>query len=303
MTKLLDLPEVFHLFLEQADLVDKKLLLMVSGGVDSVVLLNVALKVCNPINLCVFHLNHNTRVDSEADSNFVQNICSVNKIKFYSHTLVPLDKGETGGSSENDWRKARKIYSIKAAQDFGAQKILTAHHATDLVETMIFRITKGCGPNGLSPFETSTKPFWQIPKKEIIQYAESQKIKWREDATNNNIVHERNLIRHEVLPALRQITPNLEKVFVRESKIFADIDQFIEDSTPPSDQPLPLMDFLALPKTLQSSWLLQIAGTTISQSELQDCLRWLENEPAGNSQKPIGNKTLVIKNKQITLQK
>jgi len=289
----------FKQFLKTQNLENQKLLLMVSGGVDSMVLLHVARQVVKGENLAVFHLNHNVRAEAKSDANFVQNCCSKNDIKFYLETLNTDE--EKPNSQESLWRKARQQLSFEAAQDFDAQRILTAHHATDLAETMIFRLTKGCGPGGLAPFDVSTKPFWQIPKTEIIEYAKFHKLEWREDPTNQNLDAERNLIRHKVLPTLRTITPNLEKVFTRESQTFAEIDDYLVTQAQAQlvSGTLALADFLALHPALQKECLRQTAQSVPSQSELDDCLKWLLNEPKGHSTKNLGNTALTIKAQNI----
>lgn len=287
--------KVFTKFLEDQNLVNQRLLLMVSGGVDSMVLLDVARKVIDKKNILVFHLDHNFRDSSSDDAIFVQNICSKMSIEFQTEKL-----GEnTLSNQENNGRKARKKYSQIAAEKFGAVRILTAHHATDLVETMIFRLTKGCGVDGLSPFDTTTKPFWQIPKSELIKYAKAQRIEWHEDLSNNDVSFERNLIRKEVLPVLRKITPNLEKVFVRESQIFSETQKFITKSMDTNHQQIALETFHDLPKTLQQEWLRKIAKKTPSASEIEDALRWLNNHPEGNSHKAVGGTELFINHGKI----
>jgi tRNA(Ile)-lysidine synthase len=329
MNKKPSIIEFFKIFLQEYRLVDNKILLMVSGGVDSMVLLDVALKSLPATQVAVFHLNHNTRVESDADEIFVQKICSKNNIKFYSKTLPSCQRGIEGdliknnpsqppfdkGGAEAHWRKKRQELSFKAANDFGAAKILTAHHATDLVETMIFRLTKGAGPAGLSPFDTSTKPFWNISKQVLLEYAQEHQLEWQEDNSNLNTKFERNLIRHEVLPVLRKITPNLESVFVRESETFSQVQSFLNSFflssrwEEPEEgflknvlkrQSIKLFDFLELPAALQNELLRTIASKNPSQSELADCLKWLKNKPEGNSQKEIGGTKLQILKKNLT---
>ena len=282
------LHKTFQEFLETEGLVQKKVLLMVSGGVDSMVLLDVAQKTVNCEQLAVFHLDHKIRSNSQEDFIFVQNICSVLGINFYGKTL-PLNSG-----SEAKWRTARQKYSSEVSEEFGADRILTGHHATDLVETMIFRLSKGAGPNGLSPFNIHTKPFWKVPKSELISYAEENNLEWHTDPTNEDTKYRRNLIRKEILPALREITPNLEKVFVQESQLFDEVDQFLQKSTPSLTEPLPLIEFLALEPAIQKTWLRRMSGTLPSLSEIEDCLRWLHGKPEGKSQKKMGLKTLTI---------
>lgn len=265
------------------------------------VLLDVASKVLSTDQISVFHLDHGLRNESKENEIFVQNICSTLEIKYYTKKLSAVPKANT----ESNWRKSRQTLSAQAAQDFGATRILTAHHATDLVETIIFRLTKGAGPAGLSPFDTSTKPFWEVPKEALLKYAQDHNLEWREDVTNQETKHERNLIRHEVLPHLRKITPNLEKVFVKEAEIFGEVQDFIKTElqhrcqTELKARSIPLSKFLNLPPILQKEFLRKIAGTTPSQSEINDTLRWLINEPQGQSQKPMGAVVLRIERQQI----
>lgn len=300
--------QAFKIFLQQQNLEGAKLLLMVSGGVDSIVLLHVATQVVKPENLAVFHLNHNARPEAQKDEFFVQNLCSKLNIKFYSQLLYPgINKNSASRSrdQENQWRKERQQLSANAASNFGAVRILTAHHATDLVETMIFRLTKGSGPGGLAPFDVSTKPFWQLPKQTLLDYATEHQLEWREDDSNLNTKFERNLIRSQVLPALRKITPNLEQVFVREAKTFNQLQQFLTNQlqtqcqTELDDKAIALEKFTQLEPIMQAELLRTIAIKTPSQSELEDCLKWLTNKPQGNSEKMIGGTQLKLQQNQL----
>ncbi len=298
----IDLEKIFQTFLQQQNLEGEKLLLMISGGVDSMVLLHVVAQVVAPELLSVFHLDHNTRVNSTNDSLFVQNICSKNNIKFYGEKLDTQPEKNI----EASWRSERKRLTLKAASNFGATKILTAHHATDLVETMIFRLTKGAGPSGLSPFDNSIKPFWNIHKQALINYAKQHQLEWQEDSSNFNTKFERNLIRLEILPVLKKITPNLEQVFVREAKTFSQLQNFVETqlqtlcSLEIEQKIIALEKFINLHPTLQNELLRTIATKTPSQSELEDCLKWLLHNPRGNSQKNIGGTNLKIKSGTLT---
>lgn len=293
---------IFQTFLQQQKLEEDRLLLMVSGGVDSVALLHVAAQVVATENLAVFHLNHGARNNAESDADFVDRKCAEHKVTFINALLDFVPEKNI----EAEWRQVRQEAAQEAAQDFGAARILTAHHATDLTETMIFRLTKGTGPDGLSPFDTSTKPFWNVPKQALIDYAKAHKLEWREDESNLNTNFERNLIRAEVLPVLRKITPNLEAVFVREAKTFAEVSNFLETELQKQcgdflkNQSMPLKDFLNLHVALQTQLLRTIATSPTSQSEIEDCLKWLCGNPAGNSQKAIGGTKLEIKQKQVT---
>ncbi len=288
----MNLEQIFAKFIERENLTKKKLLLLVSGGVDSMVLLNIASKICNKNSIEVLHFNHNTRKNCVQDFELVKNVCQKNNIKFHGEVLPMIKKSD----QENQWRKLRQKISRDLAKKISAERILTAHHATDLVETMIFRLTKGCGPSGLSPFELGKKPFWQVPKSDLINYAKSNNLEWHEDESNKKSIHSRNLIRNKVLPELRKITPNLEKVFVRESQIFAEITEYLNQEVreKSAKKEIPLSEFLKLPFILQAELLREISREIPSMSELEDCLKWLKKDPPGGSVKSIGGTKLKL---------
>lgn len=285
----------FREFMLSATLSSHKLLLSVSSGVDSMVLLDVASKALPADTIAVFHLHHGVREQADVESQFVQEYCSKKGIQFYGYRIDNVPEKDR----ENYWRKERKRLSAQAMQDFGAKCILTAHHATDLVETMIFRVVKGAGIEGMTPFDISTKPFWNIPKSEILSYAKAHNLEYFEDETNGDTDYERNNIRHNVIPHLRRITPNLEKVFVNEFQIFDEVRDFMDAELQNrchqafESASIELQVFLNLPLALQRAFLRYITHKT-SFSDIEDCLRWLQNGPQGNSEKQLGTSILSI---------
>ncbi len=302
----MSLEKLFIEFLKRENLAEKKILLAISGGIDSMVLLDTACKTVDPKHIAVFHLDHGARKQSRKDSEFVQKACtrprsgvgSPMNISFYGDKLDTVPSK----NKEKSWRDERNTRSQDAAKHFGAKRILTAHHATDLVETMIFRLTKGTGLAGLSPFDITTKPFWNIPRSEIEAYAKKYKIKFVEDKSNNDIELERNLIRHKVVPHLRKITPNLEKVFVTEAEIFSETAKFVqlEMQRHLKSRNIALEVFLGLHTILQKEFLRHIAKKTPSASEVDDCLKWICGKPKGNSIKSIGGTPLKIVSQKLT---
>lgn len=281
-------------FLIQEGLEDSPILVCVSGGVDSMVLLDIAQKISGK-NVSAFHLHHGVRDSADSDEKLVISVCAEQNIPLFSEKLEKIPEK----NQENFWRNERKLRAEKIAEKIGAKRILTAHHATDLVETMIFRLTKGTGIEGLSPFDTSTKPFWNIPKSDIIAYAQENNLTWNEDETNADTTYSRNNIRHQVLPALREITPNLEKVFVQESIIFQKSQEFLEQELLKNvsfrEKQILLSDFLKLEDIFQMMFLRKIAVGIPSASEIGDTIRWLTSCPEGNTQKSIGGTALFLK--------
>jgi tRNA(Ile)-lysidine synthetase-like protein len=293
----MNLKEVFYDFLTRENLIGEKILLCVSGGIDSMVLLEVAIQTCDPKNIVVFHLDHGMRKNSRKDFLFVQKICSKKGMLFCGETLQKFPQK----NKESCWREKRQTLSHTIAQKLKTKRILTAHHATDLVETMIFRFTKGTGIAGLAPFDTTSKPFWRISRKEIETYAKIHNVSFRHDESNNDEQFERNLIRNKVVPQLRKITPHLEKVFLTESDIFAETADFLQAELQNhfESQSIPLLVFLKLHIILQKEFLRHISIKIPSSSEISDCLRWLHQNPKGNTIKSIGGTKLRIEKKKL----
>ena len=299
---MVDIEKHFAVFLEEQKLHGHKLLLMISGGVDSRVLLHVAQRIVAPANLHVCHVNHNTRETSRRDEVFVQKLCSMYGIACTSTNITDIPESNT----EAVWRVKRRSLAQTIAQKNNCHAILTAHHATDLVETMLFRLIKGCGMNGLSPFDRTTKPFWNLKKDDLIAYAHQEQLEWVTDETNADPKYDRNKIRLLVLPHLREINPNLEQTFVRMSQTFRDAEDFIQNNIPSTifvQGEVPLADFLDLHPILQTTLLQQIADRTCSATDIDDCLRWVRSDPEGNTSKILGGTQLSLQKKKLSWKK
>lgn len=279
-------------FLKKEDLSKKKILLMVSGGVDSMVLLHIAVQTIPAQLLHIFHLNHNARKDSKEDTLLIEATAQKYDIGYTVKKLQEVPEN----NKELFWRNERKRLSQDCAQKEGCVRILTAHHATDLAETMIFNLTKGCGLSGLSPFDLSTKPFWNIPKETLLQYAKEHLLHWNEDSSNTDTDFSRNKIRQEVLPVLREITPNLEQVFVKERLLLGELDSYINHQVEHLAQQNSIQkaDFLSLPRYLQIS-LLRFMAKKTSLDEISDCLRWITEGKEGGKKKMVGECTIKLK--------
>lgn len=288
----MNLETIVNKFLFHEHIEGENIGIAVSGGVDSIALLHLIRKCANPEQIFVLHVHHGTRSQCDTEWDMVEKMCKTLKIKFIGKKIANIPQK----NQESLWRNERKNFFEKCVKTHSLNRVLTAHHATDLVETMIWRLTKGCGVSGLSPFDISTKPLWNIAKTDIEKYAKENNLKWCEDESNLNTNFERNLIRHEVLPNLRKITPNLEQVFVRESEIFSDVSNFIKRSLPNID-PIERKKFLELSPTIQSEFLRRIAKKTPSASEIEDCLRWISGDIKGGSEKMIGGTKITFKEK------
>lgn len=174
-----------------------KYVVAVSGGVDSMVLLDL-LRLYPGVKPVVAHYDHGIREDSGEDRLLVRQIAKRHKLPYV------YDVGKLGpGASEALARENRYAFLQKVQQASGAQAIVTAHHRDDVLETMVINLLRGTGRKGLSSLasgEDVVRPLLEVPKSDIIDYAQRHGLHWREDSTNDNTEYLRNHIRHNVLP-------------------------------------------------------------------------------------------------------
>lgn len=176
--------------------------LAVSGGIDSMVLMDV-LAHTPGIELVIAHFDHGIRPESSADRQLVQKTAETYGLPFV------FEEGHLGpAASEDTARNARYAFLQRVRQEVGATAIITAHHQDDLLETAVMNLLRGTGRKGLSSLDATgdvCRPFLHVPKEAICRYAHVHPaIVWREDPTNQSDRYARNYIRHHVLPGLGQ---------------------------------------------------------------------------------------------------
>ncbi len=178
-----------------------KYVIAVSGGVDSMVLLDL-LRQRQGIDLIVAHFDHGIRLHNESakDRKFVQDTAAAHGLVF------EYAEGNLGvTASEADARMARYDFLRQVQKKHHADAIITAHHQDDLLETAILNMLRGTGRKGLSALgshDDTLRPLLHISKKEILEYARQNDIQWREDSTNASDQYLRNYIRLRLMPRL-----------------------------------------------------------------------------------------------------
>ena len=163
-------------------LLDKKVLIAVSTGVDSMVLLNLAIKYLDKNNIGIVHVNHNKRIESDTEEEYLKSYCLKHNLAFYVHHLVQ-------NNDENFQSYARSVrydFFCDISIKYNYEYLLTAHHAEDNLETIVMRFLKSSSLKGYAGMEKETtyknlkvyRPLLEISKDFILSYAKKHKIKY-----------------------------------------------------------------------------------------------------------------------------
>jgi tRNA(Ile)-lysidine synthetase-like protein len=173
----------------------------VSGGVDSIVLLDILYTHAQDDTrwkLLVAHLDHGIRSNSLKDRQFVQGIAHEYGLPFI-YSTVKLG----AGTSEARARAERYAFLNRTKKAHNAQAVITAHHQDDRLETAIINMVRGSGRKGITSLASHSellRPLLNVSKAELISYAQRRGLTWREDSTNTDDIYLRNYIRHNILP-------------------------------------------------------------------------------------------------------
>ena len=212
---------------------DGAVLVALSGGVDSVCLLDVLLEISllRGFSVCAAHFNHQLRGgEGDRDEAFAAGLCKERGVELLVGTKdVGAFARSAGLGIEEAARELRYGFLLEAAEEFGAVRIATAHTADDLAETIIMNLTRGAGTSGfcgIPPVRGAIiRPMLHIPKNEIMNYAEEREIEFVFDSTNCVEDRTRNKIRHSVIPVLREINPR----FIESTIKAADLARYDEE--------------------------------------------------------------------------
>jgi tRNA(Ile)-lysidine synthase len=229
----------------QFDLENKSILVATSGGVDSMVLIDILSKIENIKKIGIAHCNFSLRGnESDEDEEFIKNYANQNDIPFHS---VKFDTKRLAEQEQKSIqliaRELRYDFFEKISQENEYNNkydfVATAHHLSDSLETSIYHLSKGtgiAGIRGILPKRTISKksqtniirPLLCITKKEILNYANQNNLKWREDASNQTQKYKRNFIRHSIIPLLKEINPDTEKTFLNTSERLRSMEKLLQ---------------------------------------------------------------------------
>lgn len=206
----------------------------VSGGPDSMALLYILNEFKNKMDLKLIcaHVNHNKREESEEEEKYLKDYCKDNNIIFECKKITQWGDD----NFENEARSKRYNFFEELIEKYNAKYLMTAHHADDLIETILMRIVRGSTLKGYSGFSKIVdkgsykiiRPLIILTKDEIIKFDEINNIKYFIDSTNNEDIHTRNRYRHKVLPFLKNENPSVHKKFIKFSETIIENSNYID---------------------------------------------------------------------------
>lgn len=211
------LPFQKHLHQNFPEVENGKLLVAISGGLDSVVLTHLCQE--SNLNFSLAHCNFNLRdLESEGDELFVTELADALDVQvFVENFETEAYAAEKKISVQMAARELRYDWFENLRRTLGFDYILTAHHANDNLETALINFVRGTGLDGLTGIpaanEKIIRPLLPFSRKEILDYAHNAHLKWREDSSNASAKYLRNKIRLEVIPKLEELNPQLLESF------------------------------------------------------------------------------------------
>lgn len=306
-----------------------KIILGVSGGPDSISMLNILNNIRNDkklqlkFDIIVAHVNHNIRKEAIDDQKFVENFCKKINIPFYVKSIdIPqISKNQKIGEEEAG-RNARYQFFDEILEKEHANKIAIAHNKNDKIETIIMNIFRGsgiAGLRGIEPIKNNKyiRPLIECERKEIEQYCKEQGIEPRIDKTNFENEYTRNKIRNIIIPYIKkEFNPNIIETMDRLSNLVKEEDeyleklvetkykQFIKEETT-KQITLDLKKFNNEEKVIKSRLLLytisRLLGSTkgIEKVHIEDIIKLCQNNIGNKYLMPNKNIKILVKNHKI----
>nr|WP_221279850.1 tRNA lysidine(34) synthetase TilS [Algibacter amylolyticus] len=211
-----------------------KILIAISGGIDSVVLTHLCHQL--KLDITLAHCNFNLRgAESEADEASVANLANkLNLEVFVERFDTQTFATDAKLSIQMAARELRYNWFNDLANQLKFDYILTAHHADDNLETFLINFTRGTGLEGLTGIpEVNGKfvrPLLPFSSQDIENYAAKNNISWRDDSSNKSVKYLRNKLRHQVIPVLKEINPSLLQSFQNTLNNLKETNHIVEDS-------------------------------------------------------------------------
>jgi tRNA(Ile)-lysidine synthetase-like protein len=280
--------EVVKEKLRKYELLENKLVLAVSGGVDSMLMLAIisAIYKGKESLLKVVHFDHQVRKDSYKDYDLIQQFCGQRNIECKCIKL----EFESNSNFENRARDMRKEFLLKEKEEFGAEVVLLGHNADDALETIVHKFLKGTfvkGFAGISEFsEEFFRPLIDFNKKEIYKLAKEMKVDFNEYPTNSEISYDRNFLRNNLIPNISERYLGFENHLLEKADFYRELDVFLTKYVSDLSNKISkkylneflcfkVQDLLEVPNFIMYELLKQSTGGELSVSNFKEFLKFM----------------------------
>lgn len=306
-----------------------KIVLGVSGGPDSISMLNILNEIKDELNFEIYvaHINHMIREEAEEDEKYVQKYCKKNGIQFFAKRIdvKQIANTEKRGTEETG-RKVRYEFFEEVMQKVGANKIAIAHNKNDKIETIIMNLLRGSGISGLKGIEPIRdnkyiRPLIGCERQEIEQYCEDNKLNPRIDKTNFENDYTRNKIRNIVIPYIKkEFNPNIIETLDRLSRVATEESDYVDKQANKIYQNLliestqnqivlKLKEFNEQEKVIKGRIILlatkQLMGSTqgIEKIHIEDIIKLCNNNIGNKFLTPNKNIKFLVKDKKLYIRR
>ncbi len=222
-------------FINDLNINNKTVIAAISGGPDSMLLLDTLLSLKDKLNLniVVAHVHHNLRRESDEEAKYVEEYCKSNNLIF---EFKKIEEYPNNKFSEENARKIRYEFFDELVKKYNSDILFTAHHGDDLIETVLMRLTRGSTIKGYAGFEPISnrigykiaRPLIYLTKDEIVSYLNEKGIKYYIDVSNQNDKYTRNRYRKYILPELKKENKNVHYKFIEFNQKLLLVNKYLE---------------------------------------------------------------------------
>lgn len=279
------------------------ILAAVSGGADSVCLLTALLELSEKRGFIVAaaHFNHQLRgSESDRDARFVADLCREKNVALYTASgnvrKYALDRRI---GIEEAAREMRYAFFRETAKKTGAKRIATAHTADDNAETVLLNLVRGSGLKGLGGIppvrDTIIRPMLTVTRSDVLHFLTQRSITYIEDSSNSLDIYARNLVRHRVVPVLREINPRFTENMTSAAALVRDDEAYLDDEARRfidghfQNGAFFAADLLDLPRPISSRVIRRASGKRLSSGHVSAVLNLCRPETvSGETAIPSG---------------
>lgn len=253
-----------------------KYVVAVSGGVDSVVLLDMLVRSGRG-DLVVAHFDHGIRPDSAADARFVAGLAEKYGLPFET------ERAELGPSASEETARIHRYAFLRAMARRHEGRIVTAHHQDDVIETIVINLRRGTGWRGLAVLNDPTiaRPLLGAKKSQLYDYAVKRGLEWVEDETNSSDVYMRNRIRRQLGGFDEQSRSALLELHTKQRELVGKIDSETEKLSTPSRHFFTMVDEAVAMELLRAQ--LASAGLSLTRPRRFRLLHAIKTARAGDT--------------------